>query len=79
MTQVKRTTKKVPRPAPFSTTSFTSAATSLGFSASAVMNIAEDLYMDGYISYPRTDNTVYPPSLELREVLQTLTQSEFGA
>jgi DNA topoisomerase-1 len=78
VTQLKRTTKKVPRPAPFSTTSFTSAATSLGYSAATVMNIAESLYMGGYISYPRTDNTVYPSSLELREVLDTLTQSEFG-
>ena len=31
-----------------------------GMSASSAMRIAEDLYMDGYISYPRTDNTVYP-------------------
>ena len=78
VTQLKRTTKKVTRPAPFSTTSFTSAATSLGYSAAAVMSIAEDLYMGGYISYPRTDNTVYPTSLDLREVLGTLMQSEFG-
>ena len=74
VTQLKQTTRKVPRPAPFNTTSFTSAATSLGYSASAVMRIAEDLYMGGYISYPRTDNTVYPSSLDLREVLDMLAQ-----
>ena len=75
---VKQTTRKVPRPSPFNTTSFTSAATSLGFSAAAVMRIAEDLYMAGHISYPRTDNTVYPSSLDLREALSFLAQGEFG-
>ncbi|GAB4258809.1 MAG: DNA topoisomerase I [Thermoleophilia bacterium] len=79
VTAVKSAVKKVPRPAPFNTTSFTSAATALGFSASAAMNIAEDLYMDGYISYPRTDNTVYPSSLDLRRVLETLAGGEFRA
>ena len=79
VTQVKRTTKKVPRPAPFNTTSFMTAATSMGFSAAAAMNVAEDLYMGGYISYPRTDNTVYPSSLPLEEVLQSLTGGEFDA
>lgn len=79
VTQVKRTTKKVPRPAPFNTTSFMTAATSLGFSAAAAMNVAEDLYMGGYISYPRTDNTVYPSSIPLDEVLQTLSGGEFDA
>ena len=78
VTAVKQTTRKVPRPAPFNTTSFTSAATSLGYSAAAVMRIAEDLYMSGHISYPRTDNTVYPSSLDLREALSILAQGEFG-
>ena len=79
VTQLKRTSRKVPRPAPFNTTSFITSATSVGLSASAAMRVAEDLYMGGYISYPRTDNTVYPGSLDLREILHTLTESEFAA
>jgi DNA topoisomerase-1 len=79
VTGVKRQQKKLAKPAPFNTTSFMTAATSLGLSPSAAMHVAEDLYMDGFISYPRTDNTVYPNSLPLEEVLETLTQSEFAA
>ncbi len=78
VTAVKQTSRKVSRPAPFNTTSFTSAATSLGLSAALAMRIAEDLYMAGHISYPRTDNTVYPSSLDLREALQVLAQGEFA-
>ena len=37
------------------------------------MRIAESLYMDGYISYPRVDNTVYPSSLDLAEVVKTIS------
>ena len=79
VTQLKRTSRKVARPAPFNTTSYITAATSVGLSASSAMRVAEDLYMGGYISYPRTDNTVYPNSLDLREILQTLSGSEFAA
>jgi DNA topoisomerase-1 len=78
VTAVKQTSRKVPRPTPFNTTSFTSAATSLGFSANAAMRIAEDLYMAGHISYPRTDNTVYPSSLDLRETLGVLAKGALG-
>ena len=38
----------------------------------ACMRIAESLYMDGYISYPRVDNTVYPDSLDLAEVVNAI-------
>ncbi|HET7177099.1 MAG TPA: DNA topoisomerase, partial [Solirubrobacterales bacterium] len=42
--------------------------------------IAEDLYMDGFISYPRTDNTVYPASLPVRELVSSLVRiDEFSA
>ncbi len=54
-------------------------ANKLGLTASQAMKIAEDLYQDGYISYPRTDNTVYPPSLSLRMILERLKKSEFAA
>ena len=60
-------------PTPFNTTAFTSAASSIGVTPARAMRIAEDLYMDGFISYPRTDNTVYPPSLPLRELLQSIS------
>src|SRR3954452_1761205 len=61
-------------PTPFNTTAFTSAASSVGVSPARAMRIAEDLYMDGFISYPRTDNTVYPNSLPVRELLQSISR-----
>src|SRR3954469_24458683 len=68
----RRNTRKPP--APFNTTAFTSAASGVGVSPARAMRIAEDLYMDGFISYPRTDNTVYPNSLPVRELLQSISQ-----
>ena len=53
-------------PPPFNTTALMSAASAVGVSPARAMRAAESLYLDGLISYPRTDNTVYPPSLDLR-------------
>ncbi|MCD6422291.1 DNA topoisomerase I [bacterium] len=47
----------LPQPLPFNTTSFLADAGKLGFKPHESMRIAEELYMRGYISYPRTDNT----------------------
>jgi DNA topoisomerase-1 len=68
-------------PTPYNTTAFTTDASSrLGITPSRAMRIAEDLYMDGFISYPRTDNTVYPNSLPLRELVTSLSKvREFEA
>jgi DNA topoisomerase-1 len=66
-------------PAPFNTTVFLAEATKRGMTAAQAMKIAEDLYTDGYISYPRTDNTVYPPSLSLKGILEKLKASDFSA
>ena len=68
----KRTRKQQP-PVPFNTTSLMAAASAEGLSPARTMRIAESLYMDGYISYPRVDNTVYPSSLDLAEVVKTIS------
>lgn len=61
---------------PFNTTQFLSEATKLDLSASQAMKTAESLYQAGWISYPRTENTVYPKSLNLRSHLEMLKSSE---
>jgi DNA topoisomerase-1 len=77
VTGVKFGEKQDRAPSPFDTTTYIVAAARLGFSAANAMRIAEDLYMNGFISYPRTDNTVYPPSLDLEGILKTLRSSPF--
>src|SRR5262249_3260289 len=69
----KKSTRKPPTP--LNTTAFTTNASSpLGITPARAMRIAEDLYMDGYISYPRTDNTVYPKSLDTKELIGSLVR-----
>ena len=73
----KKTQNEYP-PSPFSTTTFLESVSYLGFSAAKAMNIAEELYMSGLISYPRTDNTVYPFSINIKGILQKLLDSNFS-
>ncbi len=64
-------------PIPFSTTLFVAEATRQGLGAAYVMRIAEDLYTQGLISYPRTDNTVYPRGVGLRSLVEKFKESPF--
>ncbi|MBP1923470.1 DNA topoisomerase-1 [Halorubrum alkaliphilum] len=76
---VRRRTRTDEPPAPFNTTQYIRAAGSLGYSAQRAMSIAEELYTAGYVTYPRTDNTVYPEDLDPRELLGELEGStRFG-
>jgi len=75
---VKKSKRKERPPSPFNTTSFIQAASYVRVSAAQAMKTAEELYMNGLISYPRTDNTVYPKSLDLDEILNTFKNSEFS-
>ncbi|MFW5946111.1 MAG: DNA topoisomerase I [Candidatus Natronoplasma sp.] len=70
-------TKKDWPPSPFNTTKFLSDANKLNMSPSQAMSTAEDLYTAGWISYPRTENTVYPDGLHLESHLKKLRSSEF--
>ena len=76
VTEINQKSATRPAPAPFNTTSFLTSAANIGISPSRAARLAEDLYTDGYVSYPRTDNTVYPSSLNLREVLGYLKRVE---
>ena len=71
--------KKERPPTPFDTTTFLKVvSSSFGVSASRAMEIAEGLYMKGMISYPRTDNTVYPKTTPINRILNLLASSPFS-
>ena len=73
VTDVERKSRQQRPPVPFNTTSLQAAAASEGISPARTMRLAESLYMDGLISYPRVDNTVYPRSLDLKGVVKMLS------
>ena len=70
--KVKENISDIKPPTPFNTTALIISGSSMGFTASKTISIAENLYMNGYISYPRTDNTVYPSSIDIKEIVKML-------
>ncbi|MDW7732404.1 MAG: DNA topoisomerase I [Methanolobus sp.] len=77
VSSITTSTKTDKPPTPFNTTEFIGAASSVGFTAANAMRIAESLYMNGFISYPRTDNTVYPESIDMREQIEIFSKGPF--
>ncbi|MGC9136012.1 DNA topoisomerase [Caldivirga sp.] len=47
----------------------------LNIRSKQTLDIAEELYRQGYISYPRTETNVYPPTLDLRGILRNLSST----
>ena len=78
ISSVQKKQRKDQPPHPFNTTQLIRAANQLGMSAARIMSVAEDLYTNGFISYPRTDNTVYPSGLDIRKTVQMLAQGPYS-
>ena len=70
--------EKIYKPAPFNTTEFLREASRIGVNPSRAMNIAERLYTQGLISYPRTDNTVYHKSINFKSILAKLKDTHLS-
>ncbi|KAG5531444.1 hypothetical protein RHGRI_026156 [Rhododendron griersonianum] len=51
------------------------ASSALGIGPQLAMQLAERLYTQGFISYPRTESTAYPSSFEFRGILGALVSS----
>ena len=77
VTSFEVTEKEEYRPPPFDTTQMQVEANKIGIPPTTAMKLAEELYISGYISYPRTENTEYPRSVNLRTVLEKLKTSDF--
>ena len=73
--EAKESIKDIRPPTPLNTTNLIMSGSSMGFTASRTINIAESLYMNGYISYPRTDNTVYSSTIDLVAIVKKLGES----
>ncbi|MGP6239272.1 DNA topoisomerase I [Cuniculiplasma sp. SKW4] len=70
--------ERIYKPSPFNTTEFMREASRIGIMPGRAMKIAESLYVRGYISYPRTDNTVYQKSINLKAVVEKLKKGELA-
>lgn len=49
-----------------------------GFSPYKVERLAEELYLDGLISYPRTNSQKIPPTVNVREIVEGISRGPLG-
>lgn len=76
VTDVVKKEKTKPRPQALNTVEMLRiASSSLGMSPHHTMQVAERLYTQGYISYPRTETTHYPENFDLMGTLRQQTNN----
>ncbi|GAB6030256.1 DNA topoisomerase 3-alpha [Chamberlinius hualienensis] len=76
VTDVRSKKKSKWRPLPLETVELQKLASrKLRMNAQLTMNVAEKLYTQGFISYPRTETNTFPSSLDLRPLVQMQTEN----
>jgi DNA topoisomerase III len=53
------------------------ASSALNIGPQRTMQVAESLYIQGYVSYPRTESSAYPANFDFTEPLQALCRQPF--
>jgi DNA topoisomerase-3 len=77
VTKVEKKRKIKAKPKPLATVPFQKLASSkLKIDSDTTMKIAEKLYNEGYISYPRTETDSFPATLNLRVLVSRQTQKD---
>ncbi len=77
--EVSRSKTKLIRPPPFNLMDLQLEAGRLfGFSPYRVERLAEELYLDGLISYPRTNSQKIPPTVNIREIVEGISRGPLG-
>mmetsp|Transcript_3626 Transcript_3626/g.11267 ORF Transcript_3626/g.11267 Transcript_3626/m.11267 type:complete len:852 (+) Transcript_3626:59-2614(+) len=73
--------QKKPRPIPLNTVAMLrTASAGLGLGPHHAMQIAERLYIQGYISYPRTESSKYPDNFDLHSLVnQQRSSAQWGS
>ena len=76
VSQISKSEKKVPPPFPFDLTTLqTEAFRCFSYSPKRTLEIAQELYIGGYTSYPRTSSQKLPPSIGYKKILSSLSKT----
>lgn len=77
--KVERINKTLERPPPFNLGDLQAEAGRIfGFSPYKTERVAEELYLEGLISYPRTNSQKIPPSVNVEEIIKELGKGPYG-
>jgi len=69
--------KQSKRPPPgMNTVEMLKTCSKMGIGAHRAMQIAERLYLDGFISYPRTESSAYPPGFDFKSIVASQTSND---